>query len=127
MYLFLSAIRRFLSARWIEQTMRSLARGDPVWGDDPRRLTETVLSMARLGHAIFLDPAADLILPGDVGLRVRIIAPIEICIENYADHAAIADHWQRIESPAAQEGQGIFQRSVLPNALCLVSHDLLHS
>ena len=83
--------------RWIEQTMRSLARGDSAWGDDPRRLTETVLSIARMGHAIFLDPAADLILPGDVGLRVRIIAPIETCIENYAERYDLQPERARLE------------------------------
>lgn len=62
---------------WFEDALRSLMEGAYVRNDYFRRLTETILALARQGRAVFLGRAADLILPRDVGLRVRIIAPLE--------------------------------------------------
>ena len=45
---------------------------------------ESVLALARQGPAIFLGRAADLILPHDRGLRVRLLAPEETRVSEHA-------------------------------------------
>jgi cytidylate kinase len=55
-----------------------------VKNDYFHKLTRTVLSLARQGHAIFLGRGIDLILPPTVGFRVRLVAPLEKCVERYA-------------------------------------------
>jgi hypothetical protein len=60
---------------WWEETLRSLMEGEFVRNDYFRRLCETLLSLARQGHSIFLGRGADLVLPRDRGFRVRLMAP----------------------------------------------------
>ncbi|RMF84958.1 MAG: cytidylate kinase-like family protein [Planctomycetota bacterium] len=50
-----------------------------------RSLARTVLAIARGGNAVFVGRGADLLLPQECGLRVRIIAPKQRCIETYAE------------------------------------------
>ena len=69
---------------WYEETLRSLMQPEFVKNDYFRQLTETVLSLARQGRAVFLGRGADLILPKTIGFRVRLVAPIEVCIETFA-------------------------------------------
>ena len=61
---------------WLEDAVRWLIRGASRPEDYFHRLTETILALARQGRAVFLGRGADLILPRDRGLRVRIIASI---------------------------------------------------
>ncbi|HNQ24088.1 MAG TPA: cytidylate kinase-like family protein [Phycisphaerae bacterium] len=60
---------------WFEATARGLNLSEVSANDYFRRLTETVLSLARQSRAIFLGRGIDLILPRDRGLRVRVTAP----------------------------------------------------
>jgi len=69
---------------WFEETFRSLMDEEFPKNDYFHRLCRTVLSIARQGSAVFLGRATDLILPRNLGLRVRIVAPAEQCIQNYA-------------------------------------------
>ncbi len=69
---------------WMEEFVRAMSMGYGVRDDYFNQLTETILTLARNGHAIFLGRAADLILPRGGGLRVRITATREHCIEAYA-------------------------------------------
>lgn len=62
---------------WLEDALDWLLKGELRKDDYFCQLTETVLALARQGHAVFLGRAADLILPPDHGLRVRITAPLE--------------------------------------------------
>ena len=62
---------------WLEATVHWLIRGEFRKEDYFHRLTETVLALARQGHAVFLGRGVDLVLPRDRGLRVRITAPAE--------------------------------------------------
>ncbi len=62
---------------WLEEMMRWLVREEPHPQDYFKRLTRTVLSLARGGNALFLGRGADLILPRECGLRVRVVAPLE--------------------------------------------------
>ena len=87
---------------WCEEALRSLMHHEFVKNDYFRRLTETVLSIARQGHAIFLGRGCDLILPRHIGFRVRLIAPIASCVAQYAhEHDltkdAATDEIRRIE------------------------------
>jgi len=75
---------------WCEETLRSLMHHEFVKNDYFRRLTETVLSIARQGHAIFLGRGCDLILPRHIGVRVRLIAPLETCVTQYAHEHGVA-------------------------------------
>ncbi|MBN2560860.1 MAG: cytidylate kinase family protein [Phycisphaerae bacterium] len=69
---------------WLEGFMRGLTLGRLDKDDYFRRLTSTVLSIARQGHAIFVGRATHLFLPRDIGLRVRLTAPRAFCLESYA-------------------------------------------
>lgn len=69
---------------WVEEMLRSLAQPGFARNDYFHRLTETVLTLARQGHAVFLGRGADAILPSGVGLRVRLAAPFDMCVDNVA-------------------------------------------
>ena len=60
---------------WFEETLNGLTLSTYSPNDYFRRLTAAVLSLARQGNAVFLGRGVDLILPSDLGLRVRITAP----------------------------------------------------
>lgn len=74
---------------FIEETMRSFTAPEYRRDDYFHRLSETVLALARRGHAIFLGRGADLVLPRDVGLRVRIMALPAVCAERFAKRAGM--------------------------------------
>ena len=69
---------------WYEETLRSLMQREFVKNDYFHKLSTTVLSLARQGHAVFLGRGIDQILPRTIGFRVRLVAPLEQCIERYA-------------------------------------------
>ncbi len=69
---------------WLEGFVRGLTQSRYTRDDYFRRLSETVLSIARQGHAIFIGRGVSHILPRDTGLAVRLTAPREFCIESYA-------------------------------------------
>jgi hypothetical protein len=75
---------------WCEESLRSLMQPEFVKNDYFHRLTETVLSIARQGHAVFLGRGTDLILPRHIGFRVRLVAPHDVCIKNFADRHVIS-------------------------------------
>ncbi|HUU83437.1 MAG TPA: cytidylate kinase family protein [Phycisphaerae bacterium] len=74
---------------WVEESLRSLVEGSFKKNDYFRRLTTTVLALARQGPAVFRGRAVDLILPRDRGFRVRLTASPASCIRNYAEHHEI--------------------------------------
>lgn len=61
---------------WWEEALRSLMQSEFVRNDYFKRLSQTVLSLARQGRCVFLGRGADLLLPEDLGLRVRLVAPL---------------------------------------------------
>lgn len=69
---------------WLEACLQPFSVSGAERDDYFHRLTETILSLARKGHAVFLGRGADLILPRDLGLRVRVMASRRYCIEQYA-------------------------------------------
>jgi cytidylate kinase len=74
---------------WVEETLRWLLQGETERKDYFRRLSETVLALARQGPAVFLGRGADLLLPRGQGLRVRVVASLEFCGRNYAQRHSL--------------------------------------
>lgn len=62
---------------WLEEVFHVLLRGVTTPHDYCKKLTRTILTLARKGPAIFLGRGADLLLPADHGLRVGLVAPLE--------------------------------------------------
>jgi cytidylate kinase len=81
-WLYRSMDERDLS--WFESVLRTLIQQDFQKNDYFHRLTQVILWLARQGPAIFVGRSADLILPQDKGLRVKVIASPERCAENFA-------------------------------------------
>lgn len=75
---------------WLEEVLRSFVEPQFVKNDYVRRLGETVLSLARQGSAVFIGRGVDLILPRDMGLRIRIVAPRERRIRTMAERQGIS-------------------------------------
>lgn len=69
---------------WFENVFRTLVQQEFRKNDYFHRLTQVILWLGRQGPAIYVGRSADLILPKDQGLRVKIIAPVERCVESFA-------------------------------------------
>ena len=76
---------------WLEDAARWLIGGELRKDDYFCRLTETILVLARQGHAVFLGRGVDLILPRDRGLRVRITAPPEQRARTFAERRNVTE------------------------------------
>jgi len=92
---------------WWEETLRSLMQSEFVRNDYFKRLTETLLSLARQGSCVFLGRGADLLLPSEVGFRVRLVAPAASRIDRVAEIHELtkreAEQWVlRIENERRQ-------------------------
>lgn len=96
---------------WFEEAFRSLTQGDFVKNDYFRKLCETVLSLARQGHGVFLGRAADLILPSGKGLRVGLMAPMDYRVARIARLEGIDKDKAREEIERRQEERFAFVRS----------------
>jgi len=96
---------------WWEETLRSLMQSEFVRNDYFKRLSETLLSLARQGNCVFLGRGADLLLPAEVGTRVRLVAPAAVRVEHVAEANELtkteAEQWiERVET----ERRRFFQR-----------------
>jgi cytidylate kinase len=80
---------------WLEEALRSMMQSEFVKNDYFRRLTETIMSLARQSPAVFLGRGAHMILPRRIGLRVGIVAPCEMCVETYARRANLTTEQAR--------------------------------
>ncbi len=95
---------------WLEDALRWMIRGELRMEDYFYRLTETVLALARRGHAVFLGRGADLILPLDRGLRVRITASPERRAQRYAQERSISETLARAEIDRIDHERAEFRR-----------------
>lgn len=75
---------------WLEDFVLNMEVGPEGRNDYFRRLCETLLSLARTSHAVFLGRGADLVLPKTAGLRVRITARHDYCVHAYAKEHGIS-------------------------------------
>jgi cytidylate kinase len=96
---------------WLEESLRSLGEGTFVKNDYFRRLTVTVLALARQGRAIFRGRAADLILPQNRGFRVRVTASRDSCIRSYAEHHGLDIEQARSEVERIERERAEFVRN----------------
>ena len=69
---------------WFEDVLRSLDSGEFARNDYYRRLISTISLLARKSHAIFVGRAVDLVLPQNLGLRIRLMASHEYCVQSFA-------------------------------------------
>ncbi len=95
---------------WCEETLRLLIQPEFVKNDYFHRLTETVLSLARQGHGVFLGRGTDLILPKGVGFRVRLVAPPEQCAQRFARRLALTGEQAREEINRLEQERAEFIR-----------------
>lgn len=86
----------------LEEACRSLFDAEFHRNDYFQRLRSAVRRIVLHGPAILVGRGADLILPRDHGLRVRLIAPRDVCIAAYAHDKGLDLHharrqWDRTE------------------------------
>lgn len=87
---------------WWEETLRSLFQSEFVRNDYFRKLSQTILSLARQSPCVLVGRGADLILPANTGFRVRLVAPVAARISRIADRHCLTareatDFIRRIE------------------------------
>ena len=95
---------------WFEETLRSLMDSGFIKNDYFRRLSEAVLSIARQGRAVFLGRGTDQILPRTVGFRARLVAPIAMCVERYAQQRKLPMDKARAEVSRLEQERAHFIR-----------------
>lgn len=111
---------------WIEDTMHWLVEGQYRRDDYFPRLSETILAIARQGHAIFLGRGADLILPRDRGLRVYLVAPLEWRVRQHAQRHDLSEALARAEVERIEhERTEFYQRHFGERARHVTRHDLM--
>lgn len=111
---------------WIEETFRWVVQGEFRKDDYFHRLTETVLAIARQGHAIFLGRGADLMLPRERGLRVQLNASPEDCATNLALREGLDETKARAEVDRIQHERTEFVRRYFgKRATDALRHDLI--
>ncbi len=95
---------------WIDALLSWVLHGEARRDDYVRRLTETILALARQGPGIFLGRGADLILPQDHGLRVRLEAPLDQRIHRYAELNKVDLRVARMQVPRIDHERAAFFR-----------------
>ncbi len=75
---------------WLQEMLRWVFEGGWRQDDYFHRLTETVLALSRKSKLVFVGRGADLILPKHQGLRVRITAPHEYCVQSFAQRNGLS-------------------------------------
>lgn len=70
--------------KWWEEFCRSILEPDFVRNDYFGRLVKTTLSLARQSSAVFLGRGIDIMLPRDLGFRVRLVAPFDTRVKRIA-------------------------------------------
>jgi cytidylate kinase len=82
---------------WLESMLRSLLDQSFHKNDYFHRLTETLLCLARKGPAVYVGRSADLVLPKAKGLRVKLIASMDYCVNNFAERNHVSRSHARAE------------------------------
>jgi cytidylate kinase len=95
---------------WLESVLRWLLQGEFRKEDYFHRLSEAVLALSRQGPAIFLGRGVDLILPQKRGLRVRLVAPEEDRIREYARQNQCAEDAARAQIARIEHERAEFVR-----------------
>lgn len=93
---------------WFEEALRSFTDPTFVRNDYFHRLTRTVISLARQGHAVFLGRAVGWILPRHVGLRVRLVAPVETRLRAFAARHQLTEAQAREAMARLEHDRALF-------------------
>ncbi len=93
---------------WWESAVRSVMAGEFVRNDYFHRLCETLLSLARQGSCIFVGRGADLVLPREQGLRIRLVAPRDSRVRWFAAARQIAEAQAVVEIERLERQRGAF-------------------
>ncbi|MGE0480062.1 MAG: AAA family ATPase [Phycisphaerae bacterium] len=88
---------------WIADMLGWLVQGELRQHDYFHRLTQTVLALARQSSGVFVGRGADLILPRQIGLRVRIVAPAELRLRFYIEQTGLDPKQARVEMNRLEE------------------------
>jgi cytidylate kinase len=96
---------------WIDSVLNWLIQGEFRIDDYFHRLSETILALTRQGPAIFLGRGIDLILPQDRGLRVRLLAPEQDRIAEYASRCQCDERTARAKLERIERERAEFLRS----------------
>ena len=92
---------------WWEEAVRAVLDRGFIRNDYFRRLSETVLSLARKGTSVFVGRGADLILPRHLGFRVRLAESREKRLARFAAayglEPAVAD--RRLDEVERKRGE----------------------
>lgn len=105
---------------YIEESLRVFTSVEFRRNDYFRRLVETLLALSRQGRAVFLGRGADLMLPRDHGLRIRVVAPPAVCAQRFANRSGLtpADATREIEQIERERSRFIRKHfNVEPDAL----------
>lgn len=102
---------------WLEQMLKWVVAGRFPPQDYVSKLGRAILALARGAPGIFLGRAADLILPQDQGLRVRVNAPLEVRVRNFGlahslEEELAAEEVERLGRERADFIQNHFRRDV---------------
>jgi hypothetical protein len=116
---------------WLEDALRWITRGEFRKGDYFYRLNETILALNRQGPAVFLGRGADLILPRDRGLRVRILASLTtraaaVAQRNHISESAALAEIERIDRERAEFRRNHFGKDADDPALWDLTLSLDH-
>ncbi len=95
---------------WSEEALRSMMDPAFVKNDYFHRLSHTVLLLARKGSGIFIGRGADLILPRQRGLRVRLVAPRAARVTRLAQRRGLSEAQARIELDRLEQERSRFMR-----------------
>ncbi len=95
---------------WWEEVLNPLIREGVTRNDYFHRLCETVLSLARQSPAVFIGRGLDRILPGDLGLRVQLIAPLEERVARWVEAHRTTAARARSEIAKIEEDRNAFIR-----------------
>ena len=93
---------------WWESAVRAVMNGEYVRNDYFHRLSETLLSLARQGSCVFVGRGADMVLPRDHGLRVRLVASREARIESFAAARGLSRRQAVAEMERIERHRGAF-------------------
>lgn len=111
---------------WIEDTLRWLMGGEFRREEYFPRLSETVLALARQGHAVFLGRGADLMLPRERGLRVYLVAAPEARAQRFSKRMDISVALAMAEIERIQHERSDFLRRHFGKRVTeLTRHDIV--
>lgn len=99
---------------YFEELLHSFLDPGSFRGDYFHELTHTIRSIARQCSAVFVGHGADMILPPDAGLRVDIVAPMEMRIRNAAERLQIPWEQARREIERLEKERAAYLRRHFP-------------